>query len=183
MSSVVVLLSGYRRVGKDTLANAMVKHKSFLVPGYNYRFNRPLPNISGDFLRLAFADELKLQVHQRLGIKHTLEETEKIKDLPMFNGRSLRDFYIEHGKAMRDLNPNYWVDIIYQRILPDHNYVISDWRFPTEHKRLVELGVNTITLRLHRSGVDIPPLNVESEHALDNYDFDVIVDAVPMSLR
>jgi hypothetical protein len=178
MSNVVVLLSGYRRMGKDTLANAMVKHKSLFVPGYNYRFNRPLSSIGGDFLRLAFADELKLQVHHRLGLKQTLEETEKIKDLPLFDGRSLRDLYIEHGKAMRDLNPNYWVDIIYQRILPGHNYVISDWRFPTEHRRLVELGVNTITLRLHRSGVDIPPPDIESEHALDNYRFDVIVDAL-----
>lgn len=177
MKSTVILITGYRRMGKDTLAQKIIANDNLIVDGYKYKINiQPLPSLIRPFYRIAIADTLKALVHANLGLKlANPREYERIKDKPLFNGRSLRDYYIEVGKQYRDLDPYYWIDKTIQRFHNKGTPIITDWRFPSEYTRLIDMEYKVLTMRITRKGVPIPPLDIESEHALDNFPVDIEV--------
>jgi hypothetical protein len=55
----------------------------------------------------------------------------------MFNEKykkTNRRILIDHGQEKRDIDKNYWVDLIIKQIKErDGLYVISDWRFENEY--------------------------------------------------
>jgi hypothetical protein len=113
-----------------------------------------------------------------LGLNISIQESEKIKDTYIFNNnKTLRDYYIEIGNKMRYQNQYYWIDItIDQMKRCDGIPIISDWRFPLEYDRLVQCGYNPITIRVHRDGVPIPSIDIQSEHSLDDFIVDILAN-------
>lgn len=176
--STVILITGYRRMGKDTLARCIIDHHNLVVPEWTYKYNTPVTNITGDFYRIAIADNLKQRVHDMLGLTGSIQDYEDIKDKPIFdNGRkSLRDYYIEVGNMMRYNNPYYWIDLTINsmKMVTDKIPIISDWRFRLEYDRLIQRNYKPITIRVHRDGVPIPSMDIESEHSLDDFVVDII---------
>lgn len=166
---IIIFISGYLQSGKDTVGN-------FLVKKY-------------DFIRLAFADELKNEVSKLYNIDRLLMDTSNGKkqsiDVNIEGVTTVRDLLICHGKSRRDFDEKYWalkiVDKIHSLSQNGHDkFVISDWRFYNEYQTIVEdpyIKSNdgrVLTWRINRW--DIPPSTDESEISLDKFNFDKIID-------
>lgn len=165
----ILLLSGYMKSGKDTVGDYLVK---------NYNFQR-----------FAFADCLKNQVAEIYNIDRSLLDTQKGKESrTIVNNQeiSIRQLLINHGKEKRNLDINYWVNIVSKDILKsDYNkIVITDWRFPNEYYKICENFQNTgkvLTLRINR--LRYPLLNDESETSLDNFEFNAVISNTTSDLE
>lgn len=90
---------------------------------------------------------------------------------------------------IRKQMPNYWVDFIISILTlfkEEWDYIlIPDCRFPNEIERLKESGINTYTLRIERddfvSNLTEEQKNHISETALDNFDFDHVIQNTTLS--
>jgi len=154
-SSIVPLigLSGYAQTGKDTAATHLADYS---------------------FTRLAFADPLRaaaLAVNPYIdGYRHRLSDIvgpngwEAAKRTP-----EVRAFLQRFGVAIRDIDPDFWVNATMRRIEPGKRYVITDVRFPNEAQAIKARG--GFVVRVHRPGVKAVNAHV-SETALDDWDFD-----------
>jgi hypothetical protein len=60
------------------------------------------------------------------------------------------------------------------KMVTDKIPIISDWRFRLEYDRLIQRNYKPITIRVHRDGVPIPSMDIESEHSLDDFVVDII---------
>jgi dephospho-CoA kinase len=109
----IILLSGFAGAGKDTVASILVKQK-----GYT---------------RFAFADPIKEEMATELNLPvdvfHTVEGKRRV-----VNGKTLRQYCIDHGERRRSEDPEYWVKETAKRILQSdqEKIVISDWRLLPE---------------------------------------------------
>jgi hypothetical protein len=167
---MVIFITGYRRMGKDTLYKQLCGKIPFNWIIYRYKdVSKTFPPIKS-YKRVAFADELKREVIEYYKLPYTLEEVEKIKDERILYTLTFRDLCIELSKEKRKLDTNYWINKV--RNLVDDNTIITDWRYPNE---LYINDSNTITIRVHRHNVPIPDLSIESEHALDGYKTDFLL--------
>jgi len=90
--------------------------------------------------RAAFADALKADIDP-------LYPTDTPKHLK-------RPVYVEHGRAMRAIDPDYWVKRI---VIPDGDCVVTDVRYVNEVDHIYRLG--GIVIRVIRPGVQ--PANRE----------------------
>lgn len=72
------------------------------------------------------------------------------------------------------IHPNTWVNATYAGINDGDNVVITDVRFPNEADAVKEHG--GIVIRISRPVTDKVSDNHVSETALDNYDFDYIIN-------
>lgn len=181
----VILLSGWKRSGKDTAAH-------YLEESYNIK-------------RFALADPLKEFVCSKYNMDMSyFSDAKKDKWLPMkpvlpsqdkfsvivkeflidefvtsgqagdhnkyFTPRTLA---ILEGSLMRVINPNHWVDTLHKKIIDSgqQTVVISDWRLINEYERLCYLfgESNIVTIRVNRFE-DIETKN-ETERQLDNFNF------------
>lgn len=93
--------------------------------------------------RTAFADALKSHIDP-LFPEGTPKETK-------------RPVYVAYGRAMRTLDPNYWISCL--SLLQAPEICIADVRYVNEAKFI--LGLGGVVVRLHRKGV--VPAN-EEEH-------------------
>jgi dephospho-CoA kinase len=115
----IVILCGWRGSGKDTVAEYLVKNNNYM--------------------RLAFADELKQELSNKYSIPlfYFNDRTLKEKKLPGIE-KSPRELCIEYGENIKKIIPEYWVNKVIQKInkkmKEDQNskFVISDCRFPIE---------------------------------------------------
>jgi len=57
--------------------------------------------------------------------------------------------------------------------------VVTDWRFANELHCTNDMFTNVITARVYRKDVPEPPINLESEHSLDNYVTDYLLLSSP----
>lgn len=156
-----ILVSGKARHGKDTagkwIASGLETHGKSVVIAH-------------------FADLLKY-------ICTKFFAWDGIKDE---HGRSFLQ-YVGTGKV-RKANPNYWVEFIGNliKMFPDEfDYVvIPDARFPNEIDHLGEMGFDTISVRVERPGFDngltAEQKNHASETALDDYEFDYVIENTTM---
>ena len=184
----VFLLSGYRGTGKDSLYTAASEGR------LQWRI---LESLRGDELwhvycndgadpeatlddmlygspvRQAFADALKADVHQRLGLVEHIDTIIGKDDPITEDGKTLRDFYIERAAEVRSTDPSYYAQRVRRRINPLATTVITDFRYREE---LEEFPFAT-TVRLYRSAVPVPPVNVPSEHQLDGIMHDILLVA------
>jgi thymidylate synthase (FAD) len=167
----LVLLIGYRRTGKDTLADALIKGVNIKETLYPACITT-LPTLYKP-MRLGLADQLKKDVSQMIG--YPVTDNNKDKNV---NGLTVRDILIQHGTDMRNKDEDYWVNIVLDEIgkNPNRDIIITDCRFGneiTKFKSLLDRDV--ITVRLYRSSVPVPDLSINSEHELDNFKADHLI--------
>jgi len=108
----VIGLTGEARSGKDTIGR-------MLVDQYGYT-------------RLAFADRLKEKASYYFG--YTDEEIEE-------KGPQVRRILQGFGLALRDIQENYWINIVRDKMEPGKRYVITDVRFDNEAEFIRESGI------------------------------------------
>lgn len=174
----VLALSGWRKSGKDTTAD-------FLVREYGYT-------------KLSFAAKLKDMVSTTYGVERALLDSQTHKEMPLYHlpacttdaftvrihemlGSELKSGYwtpralcILEGSIKRAVNANFWVKSVASDILaaPSRDkFVISDMRYTSEADTLRILLPTVITLRIDRFET-IDTLD-PSERDLDNYKFDI----------
>lgn len=184
MSALVTLICGYRRTGKDRLYDILVnkpcdrfKWRIYKSPSsYNHTFNQ-FPK----YKHISFASELKQEAAIEYGIPAIISDDEKdIKqfDHPTSNMKvSARDIYIEWGSVRRAQDINYWCNKALKQVPhdPDMNCVITDWRFTNEIECAIKMVPKVVSVRVYRSDVPVPPMDVQSEHELDKYKTDFLL--------
>ncbi len=167
---IVFLLSGWSGSGKDAVGQ--------ILSSYGVR-------------RKAFADPLKRQVAQELQIPLQWTHTPDGKR-SIVQGKSVRDHLIQRGQEIRKerQDPGYFAWQICLDILDDElqqlqgkyadpqRYVITDWRLPEELETLGRLGleVELVKVRINRPGMPITVDDSYTEHQLDNYPFDAVIE-------
>jgi len=146
----IIGLCGPARVGKDTLAGVLVDL---------------------EWRRVAFADALKsdvlrmlIQAYQRLGLPYAHRPTYSWLNAPE-RKEVLRPLLVEYGRAMRSIDPLYWVNRAERDYMTDvdspggHYYVVTDVRYDNECTWIRRNG--GVTVGLTRTGYG--PAN-EEEH-------------------
>ncbi len=156
-SKTIILLSGWMQSGKDTVGEV-------LVTKY-------------DFKRYAYADALKDELSNLLQIDRQLFDTIEGKN-KLLQGKTIRQHLIDYGQARRKSDSLYWVKIVCKLITQEHNsrIVITDCRMLNEIEHIIEtFGKNqVICCRINRWKE--PPLKDETEMALDDFPFDIVID-------
>lgn len=177
---MIIGLSGYAGVGKDTLANYIVK----LDPSFKIK---------------KFSGKLKIIAEILTGIPAANFESQELKNkslegwdtwaykarndgddvFPKYNGEpyrkamTVRELLQKLGTdAIRDnLHEDAWVNALFCDYHQNENWIITDMRFPNEYDAVKKFG--GMTVRLWRPNIN--PVNYhESEVALDNHAFDYI---------
>lgn len=183
--SIIILLSGYKKSGKDHISELMVNNHGFK--------------------RLAFADNLKDLTATQYGIvRQELDDQElkekallhmpvlstdpfskKIHDhldgeFAVVDGKKYwtrRALCILEGSVKRSATPNYWVDQVTSQIKFNDNIVIADFRYQSEYKSILEYAdrhnIPVVTIRIDR--FDTSPSNEASERNLDSFKHDYVL--------
>jgi hypothetical protein len=156
--------AGWARSGKDTAA-------AYLVENYGYT-------------RMSFAAPMKEALY-RLNPRITINN---VLGTPIRTGVDIYgwDDLKEHGPEVRELlqrfgtevgremfGENFWVEYALQNVSDGSKVVVSDVRYPNEADAIKALGGSV--WRINRLGV-FAANDHASEHALDNYDFDGVID-------
>lgn len=164
------MLSGYIGSGKDTVGEYLVNRHGFV--------------------RCAFADILKDEVAKMYNIDRNLMDSQSGKETTVqivgddnkVVETSVRRILIDRGNFRRNQDINYWVDMIVAHIRSEikkdnsKNFVVTDWRYPNEYERIVELVTDTsvVTWRINRR--QSSRLNDVSETSLMDFHFDEQID-------
>ncbi len=168
----LVLLSGKKRTGKDTLANYF-KDEGFAQLAFSDALKRQLYTYLTDVVDVPveWSDFYKAKT-TKIGNKFSEEEKEL---------RSWLQHYGQFAKLM--FGKYYWSDIVVdsiKRLYTRSDIIISDARFPYELERiksLLDSSYDIFTIRIKRNtGYED---NDISETALDHLDdslFDFVVD-------
>ena len=158
----VLGLSGVARAGKDTIADYLVQNHGYIKASFADPMREallvlnPLITIGGLVTSLS-------AVVTRAGWEGVKEMSPDIRPL-------LQRFGTEVGREM--WGENFWVDAAIDKIPDGSKVVFADVRFPNEAKAVKSLGGKV--WRVNRDGIG--PVNDHiSEHALDNYQFDVVL--------
>jgi hypothetical protein len=198
-------LSGWKRSGKDTVAN-------FLVENHGFK-------------RLAFADPLKEGVARDFKIERASIDDPALKEAPLLQmpvapkdaySRMIAEFMIQEfrtkgggqptsfnywdgkfygivnnrseplywtrralcileGSTKRSTDPDYWVKQAVAKAEPRGLYVVSDLRYKNEAESLRRFGGDGVKL-IRVNRFDSSPSSDPSERDLDDYDFDVVIE-------
>ena len=172
--SQVILLCGYKRTGKDRLFTILSStNTGFKWHIYKHSSNMSIfPSKDTSYRRTAFADALKQEVYEEYDISPDVPDTEKeIKQFIHHKTGTLissRDANIEWASIRRHQDPDNWCKkafLFFNREI----WIVSDWSFPNEEIYVKTTFSNVLTIRLYRSDVPEPDINIESEHALDQH--------------
>jgi hypothetical protein len=151
---MIIGLSGYAGVGKDTLAKYIVE----LDPSFEIK---------------KFSGKLKEVASLLTGIPVDNFENQKFKTQEL-NGwdMTVRELLQKLGtEAIRDgLHEDAWVNALFANYHQGENWVITDMRFPNEYEAVKRFGGKTV--RLTRAGIN-PINNHPSETGIDTNDFDM----------
>jgi hypothetical protein len=158
---MIIGISGYARSGKDTIAGMLIG-----LHGYE---------------RVAFADPIRSLLYEmnpqvnHLSLRSIVDEYgwETAKATPEVR-RLLQDLGVG---ARKIFGPQFWVHEAMKAMLnnpkTDLKYVITDVRFANEADMIK--ANNGQVWRVERQGV-IPVNNHISEHSLDDYSFDAVIN-------
>lgn len=160
---MIIGISGYAQVGKDTVA-------AYLVEKYG-------------FTRVAFADPIREAVY-RLNPKINIADMrgvplavavdglgwESVKVDSQDTRELLQRMGTEVGREM--FGDNFWVDQAMKKASEFENVVITDVRYPNELEAI--LGHSGAVWRVVKEGTDAVNRHA-SESALDGYDFEYII--------
>jgi hypothetical protein len=157
-------LAGWARSGKDTIADYLVENHGYIKMSFAapmkeamYRLN---PRITVNDVQNT-ALRIGIDIYGWDGIK---ERSPDIRGL-------LQRFGTEVGREM--FGQDFWVDAAIKEIPDGAKAVFSDVRFPNEADAIKKL--NGKVWRVNRLGVG-PANDHASEHALNNYAFDEIIE-------
>ena len=120
--------------------------------------------------RVAFADSLKDSLHQLINSSFGLD----INNLSPENKEVIRPLMVAYGKAARDIQPDFWIDVIktklnnFEAINNEYLYprdsvvFITDVRYQNEVNFIREMGGEVIGVRKMRNYFsELPPANEE----------------------
>lgn len=96
----------------------------------------------------------------------------------MVGETTVRALWIYHGNTMRMYNSNHWVNEAIQTATDLGNLrtkAITDFRFENEVQHWNKKYGPTVTCRVFRKDVPIPPSDYPSEHALDKLETDLVL--------
>lgn len=120
----IILLCGYKRSGKDTVADYLeqVIPEEYLL------------------LRTSFAHQLKRLCAIQFGIHRSFFDYEKDTPLKIIGGKTKtpRDLCRLVGKEIRDKNPNHWVELVldeidsFEQLGRNQLVIITDGRYNNE---------------------------------------------------
>jgi len=153
---VIFLLSGWSGSGKDAVGSVLG----------NYGFQR-----------LAFADDLKVQVAEELNIPLQWTHTQHGKRL-VVRGKTVREHLIQRGQEIRieQGDPGYFARKVYSKIDPSKKYVITDWRLLAEYNALSDFLLDVVTIRVIRKSQETSYVKDSlTEHELDTFPFNLII--------
>ena len=141
---MIIGISGSARSGKDTFFNLLCKYYG-------------KPNF---FQRHAFADQLKNDLKSLIKRKFDINIakcSDEEKEL-------IRPLMVSYGKLARNINQDYWIKKLMNKILPYKNTkipVITDVRYPNEQRYLKAHFDDCINVHISREG--FLPVNEEEE--------------------
>jgi hypothetical protein len=182
--SVIYLLCAYSKTGKDIFYyklqnNINPQHSKWIL--YSKNNSKHFIN-NNKYVRVSLADNLKIEAAQIYNIPFNISDDEKdIKQFTHYITKqivSARDIYIEWADIRKKEDINYWVKKTVDFILTYHNndmIVVTDWRFMEELLYFQKYFENIFTVRLCRPEITEPPLDIISEHNLDNYTTDILL--------
>jgi hypothetical protein len=157
----IIGLSGYARTGKDTLADFLAQRHGFEKKSFADPMREALyaldPNIDVDGWRSPLSSAVDAFGWD--GLKAISTEVRPL----------LQRFGTEVGRAM--WGTDFWVDAAMRRVVGPT--IFADVRFPNEADAVRNAG--GVVWRVQRSGVE-PANGHASEHALDGYVFDAVID-------
>lgn len=191
-----LLVSGYKRMGKDTFYNNVASgvyldsiYDFYILPTDRSCMFRMFLTKHGK--RHAFADPLKYEVAQYLGV--SIERLEEIKDEIMCTPYLFRTFvpsiYATNRDLMKDIananrivDENYYARPVARSVGPFD--FITDHRYPNETKEITNVWpLCTMTARVIREGVPVPALDDISERGLDNEVPEVLITSKNIHLN
>lgn len=171
---VIIMISGYMQSGKDTVGN-------YLCQKHGY-------------MRFAFADELKNEVAELYGMTPMLMNTSQGKNTLLslckpgssVETMTVRQLLIKHGSFRRSEDINCFAKIVAEKILEEKKtdtflerqtkIVITDWRLPNEIDVIKEYCKEENVYKLRIDKWDKPPSSDYTEIALDDFEFDKVID-------
>ena len=173
------VLVGYKRTGKDTLAQALMNgsdSSNTVTSLYPLALFKLPECVNGK--RIALADAVKDEVFDLHDNLDLLDPDLKDTKCLALGNRTPRELWIEHAMLKRQSDPNYWLNVALEKINDDHEHdiIVTDCRFPNEleaFKRLENFEV--ITIRIFRSSVPLPNDDDISEHSMDNVRTDYLL--------
>jgi len=165
--NTVILVSGYKRSGKDFVSNIL---QNELKDSVKYSYAYPLKKI--------LADSFGISVEE-------LENYKNIKaniDVPIsfVTYKRLTDFrallQVFGTEAMKQwFGANVWSDLFIKQDLKQKYIIIPDWRFKLEYEEAKKYYKNVITLRVNDNNISNTDTH-SSETELEGYKFDYIID-------
>lgn len=166
----IILISGYKRAGKDTIA-AMLE--------------AALTKLGKSAQRIAFAEPLKHIGSTALNV--SLEQLDTFKNDPdryklqivdtqsgnLVHGTNCRSYLQLLGtEAVKSVfGDSVWADIFYERAKAS----VADYIIATDFRFNVEWRYDTRTIRVISDNYDLADLHV-SERELDNFKFDYTIN-------
>ena len=166
---MITLICGYKRTGKDTLVKMCNGDEEFKWVVYKNPNSDDIFHIRPT-RRLAFAYKLRLEVSILLGIDESIDY-DTFKEVIVKDGKTYRDFLIEHAALRRSEDIDYWVRkaVDWDNLSSDDRISVTDWRYPNELDYIRQYEhLNVTTVRVYRSDVPVPSDEDISEHQLDN---------------
>ena len=172
----IIVLSGKKGVGKDTIANMISNYQINAVMNMGVPFEK-----IELYTKLSFAKPIKeiLSIVAREEV-HTLDDFKDLSFLKregsnLSTDKTPRDLYKDIADLFKkSLNDDIWVDILLDKLNEHKKAIITDMRFQNEYKALKEL--NPIFVRVKRTLRYDPS---KSEVDLDSFDdsyFDYIIE-------
>jgi len=174
---MIRLVCGYKRTGKDTLVKMFNGTEDFKWIVYKHPTNTNHFHIEPTE-RVGFADKLRTEVDVMLKLDTQSVDYDTYKEVVVKDGKTYRDFLIDHAAVRRAENIDYWVSRAknWDELYSDNKIMITDWRYPNELTYLKQFdNLNVVTIRLFRSDVPIPPDDMISEHQLDKISTDYLL--------
>lgn len=176
MKKKIILINGQKRAGKDTTAELL---------------KQEILNKGNSVEVFAFADKLKDMVCEMFNLTRQELDYYKNEEFYIFaeiveeknnfiREQGLTDFRtfldIFGNKIAKTLGGNnVWADIVLKQVQESDSeyFILSDFRFPVEFEVFMNKGFKFSTIRVQR---DLPKSNLESENALKDFYFDIILD-------
>jgi hypothetical protein len=166
MNLEVIGITGYKRSGKDTIGDYIVKK-------HNY-------------IRLAFADPIKTLCKNVFTFTDEQLETDKKEDIDDFWGHSPRELLQKIGtelfretlpKLCTNIDSNIWIKSLKYKMMriykenPQNNkFIITDVRFPNEEKFIRDM--NGILIKVNRSNLCC----TNNKHKSESYIEKIVAD-------
>ena len=181
----ILAFSGYARAGKDEAAKVLVDEFGFRRVAFADKLREmayaldPIVVANARYHGILPPDDYAGPVYARLQEIIDTYGWDGYKTSPFSD--DMRGLMQRLGtEAGRDvLGNNIWVDAAFQNLHDDSRIVITDCRFPNEAQAVVDRG--GYVARINRPGIG-PAGDHPSEHALEDWPFDFIVNNTAKSI-